>query len=132
MTVIDFGKQPEEEKSTAVKLLSAVGLVAAIVFGGALGWVVIGFLSATTSLAVAALIGLGLVRVLAAPLLPLNFVKKVIILVAGAFLTMVAIGLGTFTYNVLWLIFKEDIAVGESIYYALLDIVGIITVGPAP
>lgn len=125
MTVIDFGKQPEEEKSTASNLLKAVGLTAAIVLGGAVGWAVIGFFSDSMYYAVPFLIGIGQIYVLVASFRPLSFIKGALIVVISIFSTVVSIALGEFFFTVAYTISEWDYTVGEAIYVALVNIVEI-------
>lgn len=127
MTVIDFGKQPEKEESNTQKLAKTAGLIAAIVFGGAIGWAVMIYWGESIYYVVGILIGVGMTRVLAAHLASINFVKGVVILFTSMFLSLLTIALGEIIFTIVLLIFDLDYTFGISINIALVNLIEILT-----
>lgn len=127
MTVIDFGKQPEEERPLLEKLSIQMVLIVGILFGGAIAWAVIGYLSESVYFIIALFIGLGFSRVIAAPFYPLNFTKGVIILVSSIFLSLLCIVIGEFLFSVIYLIYKWNYPVIKAINIALANIGDVIS-----
>lgn len=98
---IDFTGTVEKPKPTSTRVLTALGVGALAVFGGALGWALLGYLAGRMSLAVAFIIGAGVALAFALPFTTMSVVKAILLFVPCVAMTLVSILLGEYLCTVL-------------------------------